>query len=303
MRALAWLALLVVVSVAGAGLVLSLDHARTDALRPELTARGHARLAPRLAAMEPDLATLSASGDVLGMSGRDVLSGLRALDPDAVVSALDAGDTALPAVTQAAASLQLARPGLLEGTVSDRLPAADLDRVTAIDAAMAASGELPAAWADITAAAATPVRLLRSMKEHDRLVLAATAAARDLRFSDAVSLVGDAQAQLTVMTTLRDGAGDRGHDVGTLSDLLARLTMYDGALFFLYALLIDSGGVMTDDANKALDAVNLAQQALPTDQAAMVIIVTDLGGADVTPPLLRIERARGAIDGAAGTLD
>src|SRR5688572_1475703 len=137
MRAIAWLGLIVVVAIAGAGLVLSLDHPRTDAARPELTARGHALIAPRLAAIQPTLLALSAAGALLGTSGRGVLSGLRQLDPAAVTAALDAGDTALPALTSEGARLPSLREGLLDGPAAGRLPAADVDRIAAIDAAIA----------------------------------------------------------------------------------------------------------------------------------------------------------------------
>ena len=67
-------------AVAGAGLILTLDHPPTDEGRPELTARGHALVAPRLTALEPDLEALAVSGDAVASAGRDTLTRLRALD-------------------------------------------------------------------------------------------------------------------------------------------------------------------------------------------------------------------------------
>lgn len=303
MRTLAWLGLLVVVAVAGAGLVLSLDHPRTDVARPELTARAHAQLAPRLAFFEADMARLAAAAELLSTSGREVLSGLRAQDPTATIDAIDAGDTSMPDVTGTAASMRAARPGLLTGIARERLPAVDLVRIEAIDAAITASGDLPSAWAAITAASVTPIALLRASGEHDRHITDALTAAHGGRFADAVSAVQAAQSELDAMGVIRDGADRRGLDVTILDGLLERTRAFDDALLFLYALKLDSGGADTPDTIAALEAVNAARDALPADDSAIIVIVSDLGGADVTPALLRIERARGTIDAAAGTVD
>ena len=56
---IAWFLVLLIVSIAGAGLILSVDHAPTEEGRPELTARGHDLVAPRLAAMDVDLQQLA----------------------------------------------------------------------------------------------------------------------------------------------------------------------------------------------------------------------------------------------------
>ncbi len=90
-----WFLVLLIVSVAGAGLILSVDHAPTEEGRPELTARGHAIVAPRLDAMDADLQQLAGTGDGIAAAGRDTFTRLRALDTARTQAALDAGDTAV----------------------------------------------------------------------------------------------------------------------------------------------------------------------------------------------------------------
>ena len=95
---------------------------------------------------------------------------------------------------------------------------------------------------------------------------------------------------------VRDSANKAGLDVSTLDDLLDRLDTYDAALVDLYTILEASNGETTDASRAALARVNAAQESLPTDQAAMVIIISDLAGPTITPVLLSIESARGALE-------
>jgi hypothetical protein len=118
--ALAWVVAVLIVAVAGAGLILTLDHPPTDERRPELTARGHALVAPRLAAMDPELEGLATSGDAIAAAGRQTLTRLRALDASGTNDALIAGDSALTSLTEVRGRSLAARATLLQGTSLDR---------------------------------------------------------------------------------------------------------------------------------------------------------------------------------------
>jgi hypothetical protein len=299
-RGLAWLAMLAVVSIAGAGLVLALDHPETESARPERWARAHGAIAPRLDGLEPMLLRLSNAAETLGTSGRTILGGLRDLDPAVVVDGLDAGDAALPDLGAAVRDLRASRIGMLEGIDAERLPQADRDLLASIDRAAAGAGELPSAWADVAAAAVAPVRLLRTLIEHDRQVVDATQLGRSARFAEAAAMMAKARSTLTTATPIRDDAVRRGLDVTTLDDLLARTAAYDEALDRLYSILAASRGAMTDEATAALADVEAAERLLPETTDALVIITSDLGGGDATRAVLRIEAARGAIDAAIG---
>ena len=296
--AIVWLVVLLIVAVAGAGLILSVDHAPTEDGRPELTARGHALVAPRLAAIDTDAQQLAAAGDAIAAAGRDTLTRLRALDASRTQAALDAGDAGVAGAAAALERIVAARTTLLEGTSLTGLPASDRIRIGTIDAAIAAAGQLAGYWQQVATEGSGPLELLQDLNAHDAKVVAATDAGRAGKWSDALAALHDAQRLLALAQAVRDTAHTAGLDVSTLDDLLDRLTTYDQALIDLYTGLQASGGETTATSRAALDRVNAAQEELPTDQSAMVVIISDLAGPTITPVLLSIESARGALGAA-----
>ena len=293
-----WFLVLLVIAVAGAGLILSVDHAPTEEGRPELTARGHSMVAPRLAAIDVDAQQLATAGDAIAAAGRDTLTRLRALDTARTQAALDAGDTAVANASSALERIVAARATLLDGTSLASLPGSDRIRIGTIDAAIAAAGELAGYWQQVGVAGSGPLELLQDLDAHDTKVVAATDAGRAGAWSDALAALHDAQGLLQQAHAVRDTAHAAGLDVSTLDDLLDRLDTYDAALVDLYTRLQASGGQATAASRAALDRVNAAQQQLPTDQSAMVVIISDLAGPTITPVLLSIESARGALQAA-----
>lgn len=289
-----------IISIAGAGLVLALDHPQTDAGRPELTARGDAIIGPRLAALAPQDAALADAADGLAAHGRAALLDLRSQKTDAVRSDIAAGDQSLTDLGTAVAALTTSRNGLLDGTSLDRVSGANRDRVGAIDAAIAASALIPAGWQQIGDNAVLPVSVLESLSGHDAAVIAATTSARAADYTTALAHLGDAAAALASARHLSDLASGKGRDVSTLTGLILRSSDYDTALTRLYTLLQQSGGVMTPDASAALADVERAQTALPPDTSPLVVIASDLGGNTMTQGLIAIEGARDPIDRAAG---
>jgi hypothetical protein len=300
---LAWFALIAIVAVAGAGLVTSLDHARTEAGRPELTAHDHALVTSRLAALQPSLAGLATAVDATAGHGRDVLTSLRRLDPTATNAALDAGTAELAALASARGALTASRATLLDGTTTDGTPAGDLVRVAAIDSAITAAGAIPAEWTQVAASVDAPLALLALLDTHDQQVVAAAGSGRAERYPDALSSLGAAGMTLDRARAISAQAARRGLDTATLDSWMGHLAVYDAALSKLYAALESSGGALTTEVQADLAAVDTAQAALPGDRTGLVLIVTDLGGVPITDALLRIEAARGAVDSAAGTID
>jgi hypothetical protein len=214
------------------------------------------------------------------------------------VAALDLGDSALPELQAALGELQLARAGLLEGVAVDRLPQQDRDRIAVVDGALAGGADLPAAWADITASAGLPIRFLRASSGHDDAVARAVDLGRRGRFANAVTALDEADQALDDLREVRVDANSRELDVSTLDDLLSRTAVHDAALRRLYRELIESNGEMTDIARRAQADEEAARSLLPETTDTAVIVTSDLGGADATSALIRIERARGDIDAA-----
>ena len=300
---MAWLALMVIVAVAGAGLVTSLDHAQTEAGRPELTAHGHALLASRLTVLVPELSGLAAAVDGTAAAGRDVLTNLRRLDAGATSKAIDAGYAQLASLEPALEAVTAARATLLDGTTMDALPASDAARVVAIDAAITAASSLAADWSLVAVSVDTPLTLLGLLDKHDQQVLAATDAGRAQAYADALLSLGAAGATLDRARASATDAQRRGLDTTTLDGWIGQLAGYDAALSTLYTALDASGGTLTAEAQTDLAAVDAAQAALPADRTGLVLIVTDVGAVPITDVLLKIEAVRGAVDAAAGTID
>ena len=98
------------------------------------------------------------------------------------------------------------------------------------------------------------------------------------------------------MRTVRELANGQGADVSTLDDLLDRIEEYDAALTELYTSMRGSGGETTAASRAAEARVAAAQESLPEDQTAMVVIMSDLAGPAITPALLRIESTRGLLE-------
>jgi hypothetical protein len=145
-------------------------------------------------------------------------------------------------------------------------------------------------------AASGPLDLLVAMAEHDAVVVAATGSGRAGDWAAALAALDDAASPLITARTVREVASSQGADVSTLDDLLARVEEYDAALAELYASLRESGGDPTTASRTAEARVAAAQQSLPRDQTAMVVVISDLAGPTITPTLLRIETTRGLLE-------
>lgn len=294
---LAWVIVIGVVAFAGAGLVVALDHTQSD--RPELTARGDAVVGPRLDALSPGISTLADASADLASKGRDVLAAMRAFDPDRTRDAVAAGDAALTKALQAAQAVSPGVEHLMNGVAPDHVSVALRQRAGMVGTAVDAAGGLPGAWDEIAGATAMPVLLMSALGDHDRLVLEATDAARAANYDEALSSLTKAREALARATEVRDKAAAAGRDVSTLDGWAVRLADYDAALTRLYRLMVASGGISTPETQPALAQVDAAHAALPKNNDALVIIVDDIGGQDVTRGLLAIEEARGPIDRAA----
>jgi hypothetical protein len=297
-RGLAWAAFVVAFAICSTGLILALDHPQTGSGRPELTARGDSIAEPRLDAMTPDLTRLSTAAEQLAGHARDTFSDLKAQDTDAVRSDLAAGDGSLTDITLAAAAIQAARNDLGTATGDAPLSTANRTRIAALDAALSAAGAMPSGWAHVADAAVVPVNVLEGLAHHDQLVLDATAAARSNDFATALQRLSDAGTALEAVKTLAIGASEKGLDVQTLGSWIGRSERYDVALKSLYSILVQTGGTMTGAASVALQKVNAAKAALPANTSALVIIVSDLGGQQITAGLIEIDQDRGDIDAA-----
>jgi hypothetical protein len=150
----------------------------------------------------------------------------------------------------------------------------------------------------VTAAAGLPIRFLRANTRHDDAVARSVDLGRGGRFGEAVAVLDDADQALDDLRAVQSDADARELDVSTLEDLLSRTALHDAALRRLYQELIDSNGEMTDAAERAQADEEAARRLLPETTDTAVVVTSDLGGADATSALIRIEQARGDIEAA-----
>ncbi len=294
-RAVLGLGLLVLAAVAGTALVLTLDHPPTETGRPELTARDHALLAPRLADVDAGIDRIVAEAATLATAGREVLTRSRALDTDAADAAIATGSQASAAIAGLREDLIKRREVMTAGVDLARVRDSDRTRIATVDRALLGVTQLPVAWVAVVGAAADSLDLVRSIQAHDAKVADATAAARADDLPGALAALSDARRLLVPAHAVRRSAEEAGADVSTLVDLLARLDAYDAALERLYTLLVASNGAVTDGIRAAYAQVEAAQASLPLDDDALRVIVSDLAGPAITAALVDIEAHRGLL--------
>lgn len=287
--------LLILALVVGTAFVLRVGEA-------DPTARAHALLEPRLASIDEGIDQLVAQGALLAQAGRDVLTHARDLDPAGVDAAITAGTQASAAISGLREDLIKRRETLMTGVdpsfvESDQssVGASDRARIESIDRALIGATQLPVSWVAIIASVGDPMDLVRSVRAHDARVAEAVEAARADDLPGAIAALGDARRLLVPARAVRTTAEEAGSDVSTIDDLLARLDTYDDALGRLYQLLVDSGGVVTDQIRDVYDEVGAAQASLPRNEDALRVVVSDLAGPPVTAALVGIETQRGLL--------
>jgi hypothetical protein len=296
-----WLLAALLIALGGAGIASGADHQPGDATRPELTWRADAELATALAALEGRFTELSGDVGLLAGAARSALV-------DLVGSRANLLQQDLARGAELATSIE-GQAGDLRGLV-DSLPALDrpgtlgersLARVSATREAITAVEPLPDGWRSLAEAVAPAVRIAGILAEHDRLAFEATQNGTRGRFSDALSSLDAAAAQLRLARVARDTLA-AATDVSTLSTWIDVAAAYDDALASLYTEMKASKGTLTDKAMAALDQVDQAQRRLPADTRALVVILDEIARGGLNQGAIAIEQARGDLAAAIAAL-
>ena len=90
--------------------------------------------------------------------------------------------------------------------------------------------------------------------------------------------------------------------MSTLTEWIDRAAAYDTALAALYAELEASHGRITPRADKLAAAVAAAQELLPPDTRALVVIMGDIAQAGLYQAAIGIEQARGDLASVVAAL-
>lgn len=302
LRTAAWLGLLALTAVGGAGLIVGLDPPATDARRPEITARGDQRFARAAPSLRDAAASLADEADGLAAAARSASRALRSLDPAAASEQMRGGDAALKAVDLAAGRMTAAYDALLAEIGGAALGSGNQARVAAVLDAEAAAGTLPEVWSRVVSSVSNTVMMLDAIERHGDAVTRATGASDEGRYPTALASLDGAATQLWAIAALRDGLS-QGTDTPALDTWLAGAAEHDAALRRLYEALGASDGRPTPATAALLRDVERAQAALPSGADTFPTMVTEIAEPQLTEALLAIERARGLMRDAEVALD
>ena len=293
-----WTMVLVLAALGGAGLAVAADRPGNPVQRPELTYRADQAAQPWVDHLAGDLGLVRDEGAQLSTDGRDVLGSLSSLDMGAANAALAAGDETSARIATLTAGLKDTVARADAAVDYWRLGPLWADVFDQIDAAIAATEELPADWAAITATGRTVVGLVDALSAHDQAVFGATSFGREGRWADAISeLNGAAADALAIAQAARDQLA-AATPVDTLDDLLGRVRAYDAALLALYQYLLNGGSQSGDQFNALKAQVDTTQAALPSDNGALVVIVGEAAGLPIADQLLAMETVHGKVNDA-----
>jgi hypothetical protein len=301
--AVAWLAIVVVLSLGAAGIVATMANQPGTAARAELTKAGDDAIEPGLRAAESELSKLSDEVAKLSDLGRQALGHLSAGNRDELDETVAEGEDLATTIEQHAAAIKAsleALPGL--GPQADLTLSPDVMRQQQLALrALPSTDGLEAAWSKLAVSAAAASRITGLLTDHDKTTAEAAAAGVAERYEDALTLLDTSDNLIAQSRSFRDTLS-RTVDVGTLTDWLDLNANYDAALRRLYQALVDSGGKVNDEVRAAFAAENEAKSHLPPDSKALVIILAEIGRGGLNQAVITIEQARGELDAALGLL-
>lgn len=299
-----WTALLVLIALGGAGLAAAADRPQNPLQRPELTWRADRVAEPWIQVLADELTVVDRAIVDLSGHGRQVLSQLQALDLERMRAAQVAGDAISAELEVTVEQLSSLRTRALAAVDVSRLGPSTRRTLEQLSSATVSAQQVPAHWRALAADGGRVAALVDTLQRHDGLVFRATTAGRQAQWDDALDFMTQAADALAEATEARDTLADGGN-VATLDDLLVRYRAYDAALAALYTYIRDTGRQAGEEFDGLQQAVERAQQALPTDTSTMSVIVSDAAGPSLTSALVAIEATHGdildALATAAGT--
>jgi hypothetical protein len=307
LAALAWLAVIVVIALGGAGLVTALDHPPGTAARTDLTIAGDAEVGPQLDAANSDLQALADQVEALGIQARGALAAMNGTDTTTGEAAIAEGDALVTDVirrTRALRTRLAAVPYVGLPNAGLHVSAPLVARHDALVAALDATDGLDASWNRLSVGALSAAKMSFLLAEHDRLAGEATDRGRNARYTEAIKLIDQAAAQLDAARTVRNQLANT-VDVSVLDEWIARNAAYDVALRDLYLKISKVGRKVTAAVRAAVKAEAAARANLPPDRRAMVVIMADIARGGMNGAVIAIEEARATLadaleDEAAG---
>jgi hypothetical protein len=299
LAAIAWLAAVIAIALGAAGIVTGMG-AQPNGARSALTMRGDAIVTPVLDAAEADLRRLADDVAELSVEARGALAALNGSDLETVEAAIVAGDGLVATIRERTRDVRATLDAApLIGTPEAGYAVSDAvrERHARLEAAVALTSELEAAWVRLTTGSLAASRLSARLAEHDLAVVTAAEQGRNAEYDKAAVTLDDADAAIAAARLLRDRLAAT-VDVTTLDEWLDRNADYDAALRGLYHALRDVRGRVTDDVREAIAAERAAKDRLPPDGRGMILIMAEIGRGGMNAGVIAIEEARGALAAA-----
>jgi hypothetical protein len=292
--AAAWVGLMAVIGLGGAGIVNAMDHQPGTAARAELTSVGNGQVEPLLDAATTNLTELADQVAALGVQARGALAALNGADTPTVDGAITAGNRLVSDLRLRAAAIRrelAVVPYVGTPSVSTVLSADVAARHAALVAAIAATEGLDDAWERLTLGSISATRMSALLAKHDDLVARAAERGRAARYDDAMALLDQADATIAQAQTLRNQLANT-VDVTVLDQWLSRNADYDVALRRLYEVISTVGNRVTDAVRKAIADEQAAKDRLPPDTRGLVVIMAEIGRGGMNGAVIAIEEAR-----------
>jgi hypothetical protein len=295
--AVAWLALLAVIGLGGAGIVNAMDHQPGGPARPELTWSGDRMVTAMLDTATTHLSALADQVAALGVQARGALAALNGVDTTTVDDAIAAGNRLVADLRVRTFALrgELATvPYVGTPGVAIQLSPDVSARHAALVAAIDATEGLDDDWQRLTLGSVSATRLSGLLAHHDELVTAAATAGRAAHYDDAATLLDQADAAIAQAHGLRDQLANT-VDVTVLDQWIGRNANYDKALRNLYKVISRVGSRVTDAVRQAIAAEQAAKNQLPPDTRGLVVIMAEIGRGGMNGAVIAIEEARATL--------
>jgi hypothetical protein len=301
--AVAWLLIVAVIAVGGAGLVAATANQPGTPGRAELTEVGDARADAALLAAQTELTDLASDVERLGELGRGALTALVSSDFANLDAAVADGGTLARTIDERSAALreQLRLvPGSGPNEAITWSPETRQRRDLALGA-VEATGGLEGSWARLAAGATVANRLTVLLQDHDTTAGKAATEGRAGKYAAGLKTLAAATALLDQAKTLRDALANT-VDVDTLTQWIDRNAEYDAALAALFQATIDAKGAITQKLKDAAIAERRAHDFLPSNTSGLVIILAEIGRGGLNQAVIGIEETRAKLQAAVDRL-
>lgn len=296
---LAWLGIAAVLALGTAGIVVGVDAPPDSPARAELTWEADEAARPELAAAADDLEAVASDVEALGLLGRGALASLVARDIGTLSDAIAGGPDVLDEIAAGTARVR-DRLGRLPGFgqhVELRVGHSLRERYDLILDSLSATNELQRSWVRLTGGTVAATSLESLLADHDRSAAEAANLGRSARYAAALGELETAENALVEAGKLRDQLANTA-DVSILDEWLARNRALDTALRKLYTALRRSPNRVTDAVREAYRDVQRAEDNLPPDTRALVVIMADIARGGLNQAVISIEEARGRLAAA-----